>query len=653
MFLYNELAKSLILVPMFAVLSMGAAPLVDVPGDSTATAQYLAVLQSNAGRKEKADACRELARVATPDAIAILADLLPNEELSHMARYALEPIPDPAVDDVLMGALARTQGRLLVGVIGSLGKRGNPKAVGSLREFLADADPDVVQAAARALGSIGGSVVADALLQALPRSRPVNQVAVCEGLLRCAEKLNGKSAQTVYDTLRALPFAPHQVRTAALRGAILSRGREGSEILVDGLESADLGLFSAALRTSSEMADPGVTKILCAQLDRLAADRQIMVLQTLGVRGDVRAVQPVLVAAKSCEKPVRLAAFRALSQLEDSSIAENLIDLMADPDPELASAAQETLAGLPGKSADDVIISMLASGVPKAQLVGLDLAARRRLTSALPLLFRMARGVEAAVRSAALIKIGDLGGVSDIPAVEQLLLSPKATAGDIEGAEQALSALCAKSGNKDQCASLVADKMKDADVAQKSALIRVLGSVGGGTALTLVRTAVDDSNSQIHSVAVRTLSAWGTPDAAPHLLELAKNAKDPAEKMICVRGYLGFAGHTDVAVADRLTMCREAAGLVDNEQSKKLLLGALGSIKSPDALGLITPYFEEEATREEAATATVNVAEKLLQDKAFAARQPLIEPLEKAAKATTNADLAKRANTLLEKAKEN
>jgi HEAT repeat protein len=653
MFSHKPFVTSLAMMLAVAVTSTCPGAPVDPAGDASATAQYLAVLRSSAGRKEKADACRELARVATPEAIAVLADLLPSEELSHMARYALEPIPDPAVDDVLLGALARTKGRTLAGIIGSLGKRGSPKAVASLRQLLADADPDVAQAAARALGSIGGSAAADALLQDLPYSLPGNRLAVCEGLLRCAEKLNAKSAESIYDTLRALPFAPHQVRTAALRGAILSRGNRGSEVLVDGLQSADLGLFSAALRTSSEMADPGVTKTLCDQINHLPADRQILVLQRLGVRRDVRAVRPVLAAARSCEKPVRLAALQALSQLQDSSVAEDLIPLMADPDSEVASAAQETLAGLPGKSADDVIMSMLASGVPKAQMVGLDLAARRRLASALPMIFRMSRGSDGGVRSAAVKRIGDLGGAVDIPAVIQLLLSPKATSGDIEGSEEALAALCAKSGNKDQCASLVADKLKDADLAQKSALLRVLGSVGGATALALVRTAVDDSNSQIHGVAVRTLAAWGTPDAAPQLLELAKNAKDPAEKMICLRGYIGFAGHAEVPVAARLAMCRETAGLVDSEQGKKLLLGALGGIKSADALALITPYLEEETTREEAATASVNVAEKLLQDKSFAGRQSLVGPLEKAAKATTNPDLAKRANALLEKAKEN
>src|SRR5208337_3652328 len=74
-------------------------------------AKLIAVLKSDAPRKAKADACRELARVGTRESVAPLAALLCNEELSHMARYGLEPIPDPAVDTALRDTLEKVKGR--------------------------------------------------------------------------------------------------------------------------------------------------------------------------------------------------------------------------------------------------------------------------------------------------------------------------------------------------------------------------------------------------------------------------------------------------------------------------------------------------------------------------------------------------------------
>src|SRR5215217_627057 len=66
--------------------------------------QLVAVLQSNAARKEKVDACRQLAVIGTKDSVLALGALLPDDDLSHMARYALERIPDASVDVIFREA---------------------------------------------------------------------------------------------------------------------------------------------------------------------------------------------------------------------------------------------------------------------------------------------------------------------------------------------------------------------------------------------------------------------------------------------------------------------------------------------------------------------------------------------------------------------
>ena len=104
-------------------------------------AKLIAVLKSaDASRKDKIDACRQLAIIGGKDSIAPLAALLGNEELSHNARYALEPNPDPAVDEALRDALGKVKGGPLVGVIGSVGVRRDAKAVGALARLLSDSD---------------------------------------------------------------------------------------------------------------------------------------------------------------------------------------------------------------------------------------------------------------------------------------------------------------------------------------------------------------------------------------------------------------------------------------------------------------------------------------------------------------------------------
>ena len=61
-------------------------------------AALLEVLRSDATFAEKSAACRQLTRIATKESVPTLASLLTDEKLSHMARYALEPIKDASVD---------------------------------------------------------------------------------------------------------------------------------------------------------------------------------------------------------------------------------------------------------------------------------------------------------------------------------------------------------------------------------------------------------------------------------------------------------------------------------------------------------------------------------------------------------------------------
>ncbi len=190
--------------------------------DKVREAKLIAVLKSEAPLKEKADACRELSLVGTKDSVAPLAALLSDEKLSHLARYGLEPIPDPAVDEALRSALGKLKGRLLIGVIGSLGVRRDGKAVEPLSGLLKDADADVAGAAARALGRIGNEPAAVALEGALEGASPAVRLGVSEGLFRCADHLvaqgKTKEARAICEKLDR-PDSPPLVRLNAARKA--------------------------------------------------------------------------------------------------------------------------------------------------------------------------------------------------------------------------------------------------------------------------------------------------------------------------------------------------------------------------------------------------------------------------------------------------
>lgn len=611
-------------------------------------AKLLAVLQSGASHKEKADACRELAHVGTKNAVPVLAALLDDEQLAHMARYGLETIPSPAVDKAFRDALPKLKGRHLIGVITSLGVRQDADAVKPLGKLLQDADAGVADAAARALGQIGTKSAAQTLEAALAGT--AKPLPICEGLFRCAEvflkKGQRKDAVEIYDRLRNLPNAAHQVRAGALRGAILARGKDGAPLLAEAIRGSDWVLADAAARTAMEMPDASVTKVLTDGLAKLPADRQVLVLQTLGKRADASALPTVLAAARSGEKSSRIAAIRAVAEIGNASGASTLVELLRDTDAEVAEAARDSLSGLQGAAADTAVLALLNGADVRSKLSGLDLVARRRMTSALPELQRATADADSKVRAAALKQLAELGGE---PEFSTLLakLARVTEADDATAVEDALITLCARLGKPDVRAEKLTAQLPSASPLQKASLLRVLGSVGGAKALAVVRTAVNDANPSVHAAALAALNAWPNVEVAPELLTLARSSLAAEEKMACLRSYLRWAADADVPVKQRLAMCHDAVSLADRIEEKKLLLAALGGIQSPEAVTQILPFLDDAATREEACVAIVGIGEKLAKAKDDAGLSASKPGLEKAAAATANADLADRAKTVL------
>jgi hypothetical protein len=94
-------------------------------------------------------------------------------------------------------------------------------------------------------------------------------------------------------------------------------------------------------------------------------------------------------------------------------------------------------------------------------------------------------------------------------------------------------------------------------------------------------------------------------------------------------------------------MCREAAGLVERTEEKRMLLAALGGINQPRSLSQILELLDDAAVREEACVAAVTVAEKMAQARNVRKLTPeQVAGLEKVAQVTANAELAKRAKTV-------
>ncbi|MBL8213853.1 MAG: hypothetical protein JNK87_24255 [Bryobacterales bacterium] len=194
-----------------AIASMDAAALVRILQDKSAP------------EFQKAKACVRLGELGAKEAIAPMAALLGDEHLNVYARYGLEPIADPAAAEALRAAVAKLKGNVQIGVVNSLGKKRDELAVPMLGKLVYGQNVPLAQAAAAALGSIGGLASAKELQAALGKTTGMMKMVVADAALVCCERLiaDGKRepALALYAVLSA-PTTPKPQRLAAMSGII-------------------------------------------------------------------------------------------------------------------------------------------------------------------------------------------------------------------------------------------------------------------------------------------------------------------------------------------------------------------------------------------------------------------------------------------------
>ena len=185
-----------------------------------------AVLKTDVPRDAKDFVCRKLMVIGTAASVPALAELLPQEENSHMARYALERITTPEAAQALRDAVPKLSGNLKIGAIGSLGVRQDGASVKPLTALLSDADAAVARAAAIALGAIRSAKAAKALQGADSVNAEV-KLAVVDASLMCAEGLlaSGEKAEAlaIYKGLLG-GDQPKHVKLAVTRGMLACAG---------------------------------------------------------------------------------------------------------------------------------------------------------------------------------------------------------------------------------------------------------------------------------------------------------------------------------------------------------------------------------------------------------------------------------------------
>ena len=603
--------------------------------------RLLAALNANVTRDAREFLCRQLFFVGTTQCIPALEALLTDPAGAHMARYVLGQLEYPEALAALHRALGKTSGKLQVGLITTLGERRYEKSVPDLAKLLDSTDASVAEAAATALGKIGGAEAAETLQKTHSNASEHLAAQIDDALLACADRFlaDGKGSQAA-ELYRGL-YAPSQsrpLRIAALRGLASVPNEDSLRLLVQAIQGPDRELAASAIGFSRFAEGSGVTRALADLAPGLPVESQELLINALGVRGDP-ASRPAIVAATSSDNQlVRVAALEALGAIGDGTVVELLVRAAAGAQANEAQVARTSLVRLNATEVDRVLVKVAGAGETKARIEAIRALAKRKSADAVGPLLTLATEDNAAVREAAIRALGDLATESDLPSVVALLVKPK-EAGDRSAFEAALEAAFRRIPAPEKQAEPLLAALSSGPVDAKPAVLRLLGRTATLGALEAVRAGLKADDASVREAAIRTLAGWSDATPADELLALARSLTEPAQKLIALRGYVRMAGLSK----DPAGMYARAMELAQRPEDKRLVLSGLGTTSSPEALLLVEHCLADEALQAEAGLAATQIADRLRHRDEARARQALKRVLG----ATKDARVRQQAGELL------
>ena len=596
--------RYIFVLPILFVL-LGAAAM----GADDAAALLKTIQSTEAPDVDRANAFEKIGDIAGDDAVEPLVGFLGDKKWSHYARFALQKMDGENVTKALLESLDGLQGDLKLGVIGTIGRRCDPIAVEPLAKLLRDADGKVADSAAVALGWIGTPDAATALTAAFDAEKdPKRKESLASAMLVVGQRLaragNTQAAIDVFDLLRGAEVSK-PCRIGATQNAILARGAEGVDLMVEQLKSSDPDCFQTGLAVSRVLPGEKATKSLTDSLDTEASpDRQVLLILATKDRADKLALPAVLAELKSDSPAVQLAAIDAIGALGNGSSVPILLSAANEA---TAEAVLGSLVALQGADVNTALMKAVES--PDVSAVAVQALGRRRAKEAVDLFFRLSKSDSPAVSQKAIVA---LGMTAPQDRFLDLLALLKTAKGDARKAavQKAIHGAIFRSTEPDACAGALGAMIPTSSGADREFLFEQIRTAGGAEAVALMREFATGSDESLQDAATKTLGVWLSADAAPVLLEVAQGDGKFANRAL--GGYIRIFRQFELPEAERVALAANALKVAERPNERNAAIDAMTRFPCVGTFELALDQLDAPGSEAAAAKAVLTIARTVL-----------------------------------------
>ncbi len=557
--------------------------------------------------------CRRLFYVSSGACVPVLEKMLITPETVEMARLALAPIDDLSAGRALREALmsSKVSETAKVGIIGSLGQRGDRQAVDKIAELL-DLSVAMRKAGLHALGLIAteqAEEVIEGYLKASDPSVRADAMHAYETLAGAlAKKGENREAFEAYEELYENRRAGIQNRSAALIGMANTNPRQAADIVEDILEDEDHPMLATAITLIGTLKIEDADEYAEELMEDLSPALQVLLVNEIGKSDIKSAVDAVLFALQEGEPVVQVAALRSLAEVGDAEHVEQMAQYAAEGSGAVAQQARESLAFFHAPGTDAEIMDLLEESEGAIQQELIAAVSRRNMTQATGLLMDIVSQGDRRASVDAAKALADVAGPGDMAGILDLIEESDSTSVTRQLENTAVTV--AKKAKGDMSAPVRKALMTASDEKYKQSLYGVLGGIADEGAYQALAQGLSSSSDPVRVACIRALSQW--PNAAPlnELRELARHAQDPTEKTLALRGYINQIGLAEAGANEKIAMFEDAMSIASQDQQKRAILSGIGQLGTWEGYQFARKY-RHSSLDAEASLAMVQNAEKI------------------------------------------
>ena len=621
----------------------------------TMESAYIKALDQTNEVETKAFIIRQLQIVGQDDCVDVLARYLNQEDLCSPAAMALASIGTTKAGQALQTSLLRRMGtaKTQQSVLQAIGEAQLPVNEDLIKGMVGTGDEDFQKNVLYALSRTGTKASLPVLATAAEKAGfTMEKTSANDAYIRLIQRVieqgNLKEAEKAASDLlkKSTKAGRTGTRIAALRLITSAQGNKATKTIMNALKDNNTEYRNAALDFASDIADKAFYVSLIKSLPKAKPALKVDILNWLGRETEcpdkkillssletgieTTAVQLLIRQAGSVDFNVKQAATMALVKIGNSAAIDPIASFLSSNDTQIVALAKDALFTFKG-DISPVVARTIPAASENGKVAIVELLALRKATGHMNNVLELTKSSSPDVKTAAYKALKDVAGEKDLTNMCGML--EMAGKPEIAPLQQAvISALSSQSAS--QQVETITRRMIQAGDSKKHLYYLPLASTGEDKALETIVDGFKKGQGEAKDAAFEALLSWKDFRAADELYEICC---DPLASIYFDRAltsYIRMVSNPSLTGENRLIFLRKAMEIAKTDAQKNTILNRIGHTGTYLAMLYAGEFIDNDALKENAATAVMNIA----LDNPDYTGENVIALLNKAAPALSNPD---------------